>query len=267
MRIQIIGAHPDDCEFRCGGTANLCVQRGDVVQYVSLTNGCCGHHEMQPESLVERRKSEALAAAAVAGVECQVLDIQDGHLEATLENRLKVIRLIREFKPDLVITNRPNDYHADHRYTSQLVQDASFLLMVPNVAPEVAAMDTMPVITYFWDGFQKPSPFKADIAVDIESVFNNKIRQLAAHESQFFEWLPHVDGCHEPVPNDPAHRLDWLKAYFEWLHSPSISDSCRESLVQRYGQERGALIQQAEAFELCEYGRQPSSSELKTLFP
>ena len=134
---------------------------------------------MQPESLVERRKSEAFAAAAVAGVECQV-DILDGHLEATLENRLKVIRQIREFKPDLVITNRPNDYHADHRYTSQLVQDASFLLMVPNVAPEVAAMDTMPVITYF-SGMDFKSPVHSKpISLWI----------LRAFLIRFANWLP-----------------------------------------------------------------------------
>ena len=163
MRIQIIGAHPDDCEFRCGGTTALWTARGDTVQYVSLTDGCCGHHETEPGPLVKRRRLEAEAAAAIAGAHCRVLDIPDGHLEPTLENRLRVIRLIRKFQPDLVITNRPNDYHADHRYTAQLVQGASFLLMVPNVAPEAPAMAAMPVIAYFWDGFKKPTPFQLSL--------------------------------------------------------------------------------------------------------
>ncbi len=267
MRIQIIGAHPDDCEFRCGGTSALWAQRGDTVQYVSLTDGRCGHQAMEPGPLVQRRRLEADAAAAVAGAQCRVLDIPDGHLEPTLDNRLQVIRLIREFQPDLVITNRPNDYHADHRYTAQLVQDASFLLIVPNVAPEAPALASMPVIAYFWDAFQKPTPFQADISVDIDRVFDNKLSQLAAHESQFFEWLPHVDGCHEPVPAADSLRLPWLKAYFQWLHTPSIAECSRDALARRYGETQAPAIEQAESFELCEYGRQPSPAELQTLFP
>lgn len=267
LRIQIIGAHPDDCEFCCGGVATLWRERGDVVQFVSLTDGGCGHQEMEPAPLVVRRKAEAEAAAGLIGAECRVLDIPDAQLEPTLANRLKVIRLIREFQPELLITNRPNDYHADHRYTAQLVQDASFLLMVPNIAPEVPALNKMPVITYFWDAFRKPMSFHADIAVDIDSVFDTKLQQLAAHESQFFEWLPHVDGCHEPVPEDFSQRMSWLKGYFEWLHTPSIALQVRDALVQRYGSARAQAIQQAEAFEICEYGRQPTDMELTAMFP
>jgi LmbE family N-acetylglucosaminyl deacetylase len=268
-RIQIIGAHPDDCEYACGGTSAFWRQAGAEVQFVSLTDGCSGHHEQSGAELIARRKKEAHLAADIIGASCQVLDIADGHLEATLENRLKVIRLVREFKPDLVITNRPNDYHADHRYTAQLVQDASFLLRVPNVLPEVRALDQMPVIAYFWDAFQKPYPFETNCVVAIDVVFETKLRQLAAHESQFMEWLPWLDGkLHEvPPASEPEARLEWLKNYFNWLHTPSIAQVEETAVIERYGVETYKLINQVEAFELCEYGKQPQEGEFSQLFP
>ena len=267
QRILIIGAHPDDCEYRCGGVAALWRAQGDVVRFVSLTDGRSGHHEMDSDALVARRRAEAASAASLIDAECLVLDIPDGHLEPTLVNRLKVIRVIREFKPDLIITNRPNDYHADHRYTAQLVQDASFLLVVPGILPEVPALQQMPVITYFWDAFQKPMPFHADVAVDIDSVYETKIRQLAAHESQFFEWLPWLDRKLEEIPSGSDERLKWLKGYFEWQHPRSIADDVRDALAIRYGERGARSVHQAEAFELCEYGHQRTARELDAMFP
>ena len=267
QRILIIGAHPDDCEYRCGGVAAMWRSQGDVVRFVSLTDGRSGHHEMAPDALVTRRRVEAATASDIIGAESLVLDIPDGHLEATLANRLKVIRVIREFKPDLVITNRPNDYHADHRYTAQLVQDASFLLVVPSIVPEVPALQQMPVITYFWDAFQKPSPFHADVAVGIDDFYEIKIRQLAAHESQFFEWLPWLDRKLEDIPSGSEERLNWLKVYFEWQHPLSIADDVRDALAIRYGEAGARSIHQAEAFELCEYGHQVTARELDAMFP
>ncbi len=268
-RIQIIGAHPDDCEYACGGTAALWREAGSEVQYVSLTDGCSGHHEQCGEKLVQRREKEAMRGAGLIGASCEVLDIHDGHLEANLENRLKVIKVIRDFRPDLVLTNRPNDYHADHRYTSQLVQDASFLLRVPNVVPEAQAMERMPVIAYFWDAFKKPSPFHADCAVDVDRVFELKCRQMCCHESQFMEWLPWLDGRLDEVPPQGMEhgRLKWMKEYFGSHHRPSIADVEREALVKRYGKERGGAVEMAEAFELCEYGEQPPDGDLGRLFP
>ena len=268
-RIQIIGAHPDDCEYACGGTAALWRQAGSEVQFVSLTDGCSGHHEQSGQKLIERREKEAHAGAGLIGASCRVVDIADGHLEATLKNRLKVIGLIREYQPDLVITNRPNDYHADHRYTAQLVQDASFLLRVPNVLPEVPALEQMPVIAYFWDAFQKPYPFATDCAVAVDSVFETKMKQLAAHESQFMEWLPWLDGKLEEVPpaSEPAARLEWVTGYFNWLHSPTIAEREKAAVIQRYGEDSANKIQQVEAFELCEYGEQPGNGTFSDLFP
>src|SRR5213596_2903122 len=113
LRLLIIGAHPDDADYAAGGTAALYRAAGHTVRMVSLTNGDAGHHEMPGAKLAERRRGEAAAAGAVIGSVYELFDIHDGELEPTLPNRWKVIRLIRTFEPDLILTHRPNDYHPD----------------------------------------------------------------------------------------------------------------------------------------------------------
>ena len=145
-RLLVFGAHPDDCDIKAGGLAALYAQKGHRVKFVSVTNGDAGHHQMGGEPLAKRRNAEAQAAAKVLGIEYELLDNHDGHLEPTLENRFKVIQQIRQFRPDLVMTHRPNDYHPDHRYTSVLVQDAAYMVTVPNVCGLALALDYNPTI-------------------------------------------------------------------------------------------------------------------------
>ena len=161
-RVMVLGAHPDDCDVVTGGCAALWRQAGFDVCFVSATNGDAGHHKMSGAPLAARRKTEAANSAAVLGLRCWVLDNHDGQLEPTLARREEFIRVIRRFAPDLLITHRPWDYHPDHRYTGQLVQDASFLLSVPNICPDMPALHTLPVIMYAEDTFQKPLPFSND---------------------------------------------------------------------------------------------------------
>src|SRR5687768_10204017 len=137
LRLLILGAHPDDADYFAGGTAALYRRHGHTVRMVSVTDGGAGHHEAAGPGLIKRRRAEAAASGKVIGADYIVLDAPDGGLMPTLENRRILIRLIREFQPDLILTHRPNDYHPDHRYTSQLVQDASYMLTVPAVAPEI----------------------------------------------------------------------------------------------------------------------------------
>jgi len=251
---MLIGAHPDDCEYRCGGVAALWAQRGHRVSLVSVTNGQSGHHEQGGSILAQRRIAEARAAAEVIGAESLVLPIPDGQLEPTLVNRLMLIRVIRRFQADLIITNRPNDYHPDHRYTSQLVQDSAFLLTVPHIAPEVPALRDNPVVLYWSDPFQKPIPFDPQIAIDIDGVLEKKVLMLHRHTSQMYEWLPWLDHALDRVPADDSARRQWLAATFLARERPSVAERFRGLLVERYGQTRGADIQNAEAFEVCEYG-------------
>lgn len=243
-RILAVGAHPDDCEFRFGGTAALLTQRGAAVRMVSVTDGRAGHHDMQPDALIPRRAAEAKAAADLIGAESCVMDIPDGQLQPTLENRDKLIGEIRRFKPDLILTHRPNDYHPDHRYTSQLVQDAAYLVVVPLVLPQVPALQTNPRFGYFSDAFMKPCPFEPDVLVDIESTIDIKIDMLACHESQVFEWLPWVNKQEADVPTDAAARRNWLAEQIKGRDA---------KIAERFTKPANAL-RYAEAFECCEYG-------------
>ena len=266
LRILIFGAHPDDPDFAAGGTAALYARLGHTVKMVSLTNGDAGHHEQGGAPLAWRRRAEAAASGAQLGVEYITLDIHDGQLMPTLENRNTVIALTREFKPDLVTVHRPNDYHPDHRYTSQLVQDASYMLTVPNVVSHVPHLERMPVIAYTWDHFQKPYPFQADVVVSIDDVIEQKIDALHQHTSQMYEWLPYNGGYLDQVPEGEAERRAWLRTFRDGRFRRA-ADQHREKLVELYGAERGAAVQYAEAFEACEYGAPLTEENLQTLFP
>ena len=236
---------------------------GHNVLFVSLTNGDAGHHEKGGGALAKIRMAEAEEAGKRFGVKYVVLDNHDGELMPTLKNRLDVIRLIRQWDADIVIGPRSNDYHPDHRNTAILIQDAAYLVIVPNVAPDVEPLEKNPIFLYTEDRFQKPNPFQPDIAVDITDVLDKKIYGMAAHESQFFEWLPWTMGRLDAVPKGEEERLEWLK---NW-RKPNVNDDMKKSLQKWYGEEKVNTIKYAEAFEICEYGRRPSESEIRKLFP
>ncbi len=264
-KILAIGAHPDDCDVKAGGCAILWARAGCVVRFVSTTNGDAGHHEQSGEKLAERRKAEAKAAGEVAGIEYQVLDNPDGQLVPGLEQRWELIRLIRSFRPDLILTHRPNDYHPDHRYTSQLVQDCSYLIGVPNICPDSPRLEAAPVMAYFWDEFKKPMPFKTDVAVDIDSVMDTKLRMLDCHASQFYEWLPWIDRHGIQMPDNPGQRLEVLGSFMRQFNRPS--EEAREFLKRYYGDAQGVAVVSAECFEACEYGAMLDGAAIRRLFP
>jgi LmbE family N-acetylglucosaminyl deacetylase len=262
LNVIVIGAHPDDPDGDFGGTAILLSEMGHHVKFLSLTNGDAGHQSRGGGDLARVRIAEAQEAGKRFGVEYDVLDNHDGELMPTLENRLKVIRKIREWDADVVFTHRPNDYHPDHRYTSILVQDAAYMVIVPNVAPEVAPLKKNPIFLYVQDYFQKPNPFEPHIAVDISKVYEQKIYGMAAHASQFFEWLPWTSQSLDKVPETEKERLEWLGARRYNVPTPEI----RKCLEQWYG-NKASEITHAEAFEICEYGRRPDKEEILRLFP
>jgi LmbE family N-acetylglucosaminyl deacetylase len=263
LRIIMIGAHPDDCDFKGGGTAALLSANGYAVKFVAVTNGDAGHQSDKGASLAKRRLAEAREAGRRFGVEYDVLDNHDGQLLPTLEVRLQIIRKIREWNADIVIAPRPNDYHPDHRYTGVLVQDAAYMVAVPNVLPAVPALKKNPVFLYFQDHFQKPNPFRPDIVFDITSTFDQKINALDAHVSQVYEWLPWIGGHEAAVPKTAAERKQWLAQ----TRAIRITPETRKTLEKWYGPEKGAAIKHAEAFEICEYGKQPSEDEIRKWFP
>jgi LmbE family N-acetylglucosaminyl deacetylase len=262
-RIIIIGAHPDDCDNDSGGTAALFSKMGYAVKFVSVTNGDAGHQTEGGGALAKRRMAEAQEAGKRFGVTYDVLDNHDGELLPTLAIRLQIVRKIREWNADVVIAPRPNDYHPDHRYTGVLVQDAAYMVAVPNVAPDTPPLKKNPVFLYTHDLFKRPNPFRPDIAVDITSVFEQKMHALAAHESQVYEWLPWIGGYENEVPKNPNDQEKWLATHWAVKITPEV----RASLEKWYGKEKASTVKHAEAFEICEYGSQPNEDDIRRLFP
>jgi LmbE family N-acetylglucosaminyl deacetylase len=263
LRIIMIGAHPDDCDQDGGGTAILFSKMGHAVKFVSVTNGDAGHQSMGGGMLAKRRMAEATEAGKRFGVEYEVLDNHDGELLPSLEVRLQIIRKIREWNADIVIAPRPNDYHPDHRYTGVLVQDAAYMVAVPNVAADTPPLKKNPVFLYFQDFFQRPNPFWPDVAIDISEVYTQKIHALGAHESQVYEWLPWIGGYLDEVPKDVSKREAWLATN----RTVKIIPEVRASLEKWYGKDHATKVQYAEAFEICEYGSKPTEEDLRRLFP
>jgi LmbE family N-acetylglucosaminyl deacetylase len=263
LKIMMIGAHPDDCDIKAGGTAALFVAMGHQVKFLSVTNGDAGHMEMGGGILAKRRYDETQEVAKRLGISYDVLDNHDGELLPTLEIRLDVIRKIREWDADVVISHRSNDYHPDHRYTGILVQDAAFMVGVPNIAADTPPLRKNPVFLYYQDNFQKPNPFEPDIAVDITFVIDKKIDALDAHVSQFYEWLPWIANDPDVIPEGREERKAWLKTKRTSAPSPAV----KQTLEKWYGKDKASEVRFAEAFEICEYGTQPDQEELKRLFP
>ncbi len=270
LRILVFGAHPDDAELRAGGCAIKWARLGHKVKLVSVTNGDVGHWRIQGEELAKRRLAEVQAADQLLGAEAEVMPIHDGELEPTLENRRKITRIIRNWKADVVISHRPWDYHPDHRYVGILVQDAAYMVTVPFFCPETPALKNNPVFLYSTDGFQKPYPFKPDVVVALDEVFDQKVDALYLLESQIFEGG--VEGGPEfaknmPAVNDVPARKAWLHQSWWAQRNAREADRFRDALVKWYGPEKGKKVRYAESFEVCEYGERPTDEELARLFP
>lgn len=269
LRLLVVGPHPDDCSIKAGGIAATYVDHGHEVTFLSVTDGSAGHHELDREETAARRRREVDAVADTLGVNYEVFDIRDGELRPTLENRHRLLRFVRGVDPDLVLGPRPNDYHPDHRYCAQLVRDAAYMLIVPNVCPDTLPLDSMPVIGYVADHFRKPQPFDPDVVLDVTPVVERKLDALHCHESQMYEWLPYTTGNLDDVPEGDDERREWLASdgveHLTTATEMNIASRYPDALRRRYGEE-GAGVEHAEAVEVSEYGAQPSEDELDQLF-
>jgi N-acetylglucosamine malate deacetylase 1 len=263
LHIIIIGAHPDDPD-EVGGTAYKWAKAGHDVLMVSLTNGDAGHQTMDSETLAKVRREEARKAGEVIGVRYITLDNHDGQLMPTYENRLQVIKLIREQKADIVIFPRPYDYHPDHRYTGTLVLDAAYMVTVPKILPEVPFLKKNPVFLYTYDEFVHPEPFKADVCIDIDDVIEKKIDMYHQHTSQMYEWLPFNRGVLDQVPATEKERRAWLGKTWE---GRSNAEPFRDKLIEHYGKEKGSKVKFCEAFQDSGYGTRLTKENIKHYFP
>ena len=264
MRVLSIGAHPDDADTSAGGLLNKLKRKGWEIRMLSVTDGSAGtyHKEQGGQELALRRRAEAAASGALLGCRYDVLDHPDGRLEVTLAIREELIRYIRGFPPDLIITNRLNDYHADHRNTAQLVQDASFLLTVPCICPDVPYMEHMPVVLYWHDSFKKPYPCQGDVIVPIDDTWENIVQHASCHACQYFDWMywpDNLDRLEWTREQQVAHlrdRFDKLFARFRREYDAEVR--------AKFGAEADT-IQHVEVFEIREYGEYHSQEFLDIL--
>lgn len=266
LRIICFGAHPDDCELKAAGVAALWAKQGHHVKFVSVTNGDVGHWQQAGGPLAQRRTAEVEKCAEILGITAQVLDIHDGELLPTLENRRTLTQLIREWQADVVICHRPNDYHPDHRNVGLLVQDAAYMVTVPFFCPDVTPLKTNPVFLFYDDRFQKPNPFSPDIVVGIDEALDKKLACTQALESQFYEGGCCLGVSELPSTPDARREREQLVRDNFQKRFTGTADRFREALAKRYG-AKGAAIEAAEAFEISEYGRQPTEEDVRKLFP
>lgn len=230
-----------------------------------MTNGDVGHFEASGGALANRRLAEVRQCAKIFGIETEVLDIHDGELEPTLENRKTVARLIRDWQADIVLFHRPYDYHPDHRYVGVLVQDAAVVVVAPFFTPNAPATKRNPVFMYYSDDFLKPYPFDPTIVVGIDEVAGKKWDCVTAMPSQFGDLHSWQASTLPDVPKDEQGRKDYLlNMVKQWNEDLAIK--YRNRLIELYGKDEGSKFRYAEAFELCQYGRQPSKEELQKLF-
>lgn len=245
-RFMMIGAHPDDMELRCGGLALKLRQQGHKVLFLSMTDGSAGHHMLDQQTMARRRLEEAQATAKVFDIDYRIMPIPDAHLEATLETRKQLMRAIREFAPHVIFTHRTNDYHPDHRACGQLVMDCAYMINVPLFCPDVPCPPYGPVILSVWDSFTRPLPFQPDLVVPIDPFTEQKIAGCLCHVSQFYEWLPHINGWFHIQNADTAEEKTRL------LKDLLYERFSREAKL--YAQQLPEGTQYAESFQWNEYG-------------
>jgi LmbE family N-acetylglucosaminyl deacetylase len=266
LRILAIGAHPDDCDIKAGGTAAKWCAGGHVVKLLSLCDGSAGHQSVWGPPLAERRRAEARAAGAVIGASYDVWDFPDGELQPSLEARRRIIRLIRTFQPDVLLTHRPTDYHPDHCAAGLLVQEAAYMVTVPAICPDAPHLLRSPVILYFSDAFKKPCRFEPHVVVDVGDELDKVVAMLHCHESQFYEWIPYNAGYLDQVPKGEQARRDWLAERLRRRFRP-LADRYRSLVEQIYGPQRDRQVEYIEAFEVSEYGAPLDAAAQARLFP
>ena len=266
LRIIAFGAHPDDAELKAAGVAALWAAQGHKVKFVAMTNGDIGHFSQAGGPLAQRRYAEVQECARILGITTDVLDIHDGELEPTLENRRTVARLIRDWQADIVMGHRRYDYHPDHRYTGVLMDDAAVVVVAPFFVPDTKATARNPLFFYYSDGFEHPAKFVPSIVVDIDAVAEKKWQCVSAMPSQFGDRDSWQARTRPDVPDSDTERPAYLLKLAQ-QRTAAVADQYRDELVKLYGEERGRKVKYAEAFMLGQYGRGASFDQLKKLFP
>lgn len=265
MKFLIICAHPDDCDILFGGTAIKLTRRGDEVVFVSVTNGDTGHHLLSREETAKLRKKETISSKNTLGISDYLVLEHPCGIEPTLEMRKEIVRLIRNYSPDIVLTHRLCDYHPDHRATAQLVIDSAYVCRVPHFCEDTKIPEKTPIFAHTYDKFVDPRPIRADAAVEIDSVFEEKLKALYCHKSQFFEWLPWIDNVDydDKKATEDERRMVLVERMERFKTASEIG---RNVLVLRYGAEAAKAITYSEVFEQSPYGRTVDQKTFQAIF-
>jgi LmbE family N-acetylglucosaminyl deacetylase len=188
MRVLACCAHPDDAEILVGGTLSKYHRRGDEVFIAITTNGEVGHPTWPKEEIIRVRREEATRAAAVIGAHLFWLGFPDEFLFDREETRLAIINVIRQCRPDVILTHWPGDlYNPDHTITGQVVNDVAIMATVPRIETEAPPCEKIPVV-YFMDSVAGVG-FVPEEYVDITDTFETKRAMLSEHRSQVSDWL------------------------------------------------------------------------------
>jgi len=192
MRILAIGAHPDDVEILCAGTLAKFHKNGDEIFICHVCDGNKGSKIYSSEELAKIRRNEAINSAKLINATSIWAGISDGEVTLDLSSRIKIIDVIRQSKPDLVITHSPNDYHSDHINTSRLVFEAVYLADLVLWKTNYPSTEKLPYL-YYMDTLAGVN-FVPDEYVDITDTIDIKIDMMMQMKSQL-GWLKDMHNC------------------------------------------------------------------------
>ncbi|MFD6698617.1 MULTISPECIES: PIG-L deacetylase family protein [unclassified Microbacterium] len=265
LKILVVVAHPDEAEEYASGTLSLLADRGHHIKVLCTTNGDAGHMELGPEELVRRRLSEGYAAAEVIGLaDYEVWDEHDGDMVDSQELRQRMLRAIRQWRADVIITFTDEGAgHNDNRLAGRLVRHVTGLTTLPNPCREVPPLAEQPVVLQMID-YGSIDRHRADVAVNTTPVIDRKLRACAAHATQFLEFAPAQRGLVDLVPDPddiPATDAFIVENWREYIEA---QDAARAALRRVYGADADA-IRYAETFDLAPYGRTVTVEDVDAL--
>lgn len=200
MRVLAIHAHPDDVEILAGGTVALLARLSHTITIATFTAGDCGSHELPPAEIAAVRRGEAGRSAARIGAAYVCLGMGDLAIFSDDPSRRRVVEVLRETRPEVVLTSSPSDYLCDHEAASALVRDACFAAPAPNYhtgAQRAAApLEAIPHL-YWMDPVggedREGRAVEPEFIVNVKDTFALKRAMLSEHASQR-EWLRHHHG-------------------------------------------------------------------------
>lgn len=196
VRILAIHAHPDDVEILAGGTLALLAERGHQITIATMTPGDCGSAELGPEEIADVRRREAARAAALIGASYVCVELRDLAVFNDDLSRRRVVEVLRNAQPEIILTSSPVDYLCDHEAASALVRDACFAAPAPNYRAAGRPLNAIPHL-YFMDPIEgkdrEGNTIAPEFLVDVTTHFERKREMLACHASQR-EWLRHHHG-------------------------------------------------------------------------